>query len=247
MEAHRATRGGLVLALLWGAGWLLFKWVRACLPATARSLDLDLHLLADVAVAVAAVAALWSARVHHEGTLHGGVATVGYVPRSRLAWQLRYFASWALPLVLFHMGAIAFVTFVEGGAVGGGDVANSGMAAPLRELPTVVLRAAADALLLVATATLMTRASARWVSDVAVALAVASLWRGHLLFPVTSSHPTGESLFGDIPPAALADKGLQLHLSEWGPIVATTLVAVALLSFWSCHGAPRAAIDRPAR
>jgi hypothetical protein len=235
-----------MLALSWGAGWMLFKWVRACLPATARSLDLDLHLLADVAVAVAAVAALWSARVHHEGTLHGGVATGGYVPRSRLVWQLRYFASWALPLVVVHVGAITLVTLVEGAAMGDGSVASSGVSVPLRELSTVMPRAAADALLLVATATLATRVAARWVGDLSVAFVVAALWRGHLLFPVTSSRPVGEPLFGDIPAAALVDKGLHLHLPEWGPIVATTLVAVALLSLWSCDGAPRAAIDRPA-
>jgi hypothetical protein len=236
-----------MLALSWGAGWLLFKWVRACLPSTARSLDLDLHLLADVAVAVVAVAALWSARVHHEGSLHGGVATAGYVPRSRLAWQLRYFASWALPLVVLQVGAIALVTLVEGAAMGGGSAASSGAAAPLRELATVVPRAAADALLLVTAATLATRAPARWVGDLAVAFVVAALWRGHLLYPVTSSRPVGEPLFGDIPAAALVDKGLHLHLLEWGPIATTTLVALALLSLWSCDGAPRAAIDRPAR
>ena len=247
MTSSRTTPGSLTLALCWGAGWLLFRWVRACLPATAKSLDLDLHLFADVAVAVAAVSALWTARVHHAASLHGGVATVGYVPRSQLVWQLRYFASWALPLVIVHLVAMTIVTLVEGGGVGGGGVASPSGRGSWRELSPVVLRAGADAFLLVATATLVTSASARWVGDLMVALAVAALWRGHLLVPVTSSHPAGAPLFDDIPAAALVDKGLQLHLSEWGPIVATTLVAAALLALWTCQGAPRAAIDRPAR
>jgi len=245
LKNSRTTHGSLLLALCWGAGWLLFNWVRACLPATARSLELDLQLLSDVAVAVAAVAALWTARVHHAGALHGGVATVGYVPRSRLVWQLRYFVSWGLPLVVVHLVAMTLVLLVES-SMGGGSASASGVTTSWSDLASVLPRAAADALLLVATATLATRASARWVGDVAMAGVVAALWRGHLLFPVTSSHPVGEPVFGDMPAAALADKELQLHLSEWGPIAATTLVAVALLSLWSCHGAPRGAIDRPA-
>lgn len=213
-------------------GWMLasavLSWAVACATSSASLDDIRAQLSLSCAALAVSVAVAIAARKVHFGSALLGVAVNANSPNQSSRWQFRQLSRWASSLVAIN--AIAVSASACACALGT-DWNRFGSDTDHNVVLDVVARASSEAVLLCAIGVLAARVPKHWVTHLALALSVASLWRGHLLYPVASSANPITTVFDETSRVGVVDEAGRA--AWWGsPSIACVLLAAGVLAAW---------------
>ena len=211
-------------------GWLLaspvLAWAVACASPQDSLNDIRPQLSLSCAALAVAIAVAVAARKVHFGSALLGVAVSANAPNRSSKWQLLQFSRWASPLLAINAIAVS-----ASASALGLDWNTSSSDTDHSVVFEVVVRASSEAVLLCAIGVLAARVPKHGVTHLALALSLASFWRGHLLYPVASSANPIATAFNKTSPVGAVDEAGRA--AWWGsPSIACVLLAAGVLSAW---------------
>lgn len=217
-------------AIAWIAAFQFLHWSIEAASSDPFSSELAIHLTACVSSLIAAITARIAHRRYHDDQSDGGVVTSGIGLPGNTLWKVTVLTSWVVPMALFAAVASVVVVVLELEF----HRATAADSTRARLLISLGLRAATETLFVACLTPLLSRLPWRGLATPLLGGAVVAIWRGHHLFPLTSS-ASGIDASG-APPAA--DERLRFLLQGELPITAG-LLAIGVVAAWlACSGAP---------
>lgn len=230
---HRAMADSLLVsAIAWVAALPLLRFAIESSGAHELHEELVAHLTATTSSLIAAVAARWAIHRHHRDEADGGVITAGASLRSPLRWRLSVVLAWSLPTALLAGAGSASVVLLARALQPAAH--PSALELPPAALLSLGLRTMGEALLIAAAALLLSRLWWRSLATPSLGGLLLLLWRGHQLFPLTSSATGIDASDARV----AADEPARFLLQGEVPIAAVLLAAGLVAAWLACSGAP---------